>query len=88
MHITTHVTLSCSVSSGGGFGDVMVMCIANAADNMKGILSKNIDNWEEVNSLWLPTSRLRRSPIPNSVTKLNQLEVRLSNSDVPGPAWA
>lgn len=48
---SAHVTLSCSVSSGGGFGDVTEMCIANAADNIKGILSNDIDNWEEVNSL-------------------------------------
>ena len=39
---STHVTLSFSVSSGGGFGEVTVMCIANAAVNMKGILSKDI----------------------------------------------
>jgi hypothetical protein len=39
---SAHVTLSCSVSSGGGFGDVAAMCIANAADSMKGILSKDI----------------------------------------------
>jgi hypothetical protein len=42
---SAHVTLSCSVSSGGGFGDVAAMCIANAADSMKGILSKDIIHW-------------------------------------------
>jgi hypothetical protein len=36
------VCLTCSVSSGGGFGGVTVMCMANAADSMKGILNKVI----------------------------------------------
>jgi hypothetical protein len=39
---SARVTLSCSVSSGGGFGDVTAICIANAADSMKGILNKDI----------------------------------------------
>lgn len=34
-----------SVSLGGGFGAVATMCKTNAADSVKGILSKVMDNF-------------------------------------------